>query len=96
MPVELGIIQFNHNKENQSFVMEFDGGQAEVNYSVRDGVFYLNHSEVPRHLRGKGIGKVVVEKTFEYLEENGIKAISVCSYIRIIAQRNSRWHKFLR
>lgn len=93
---KLKTIQLKHNKEKQNFVMELDNGQAIVNYSVSNGVFYLNHSEVPRHLRGKGIGKVLVEKTFQYLEENKIEAVAGCSYIRIVAQRNPSWHKFLR
>jgi predicted GNAT family acetyltransferase len=45
---------------------------------------------VPKHLRGKGIGKEMVEKTFDYLHQNKIKAIAVCSYIKAIAVRSNK------
>ena len=56
---------------------------------------YLNHSEVPYNLRGQGIGKVLVEKTFEKLTEEGHKAKAVCSYIRTVKNRSERWKNII-
>ena len=56
---------------------------------------YLNHSEVPKSLQGKGIGKVLVEKTFEKLTDEGYKAIAVCSYVKLVAQRSEKWQKII-
>ena len=70
--------------------MKVDQDFAKIEYTERNNCFYLVHSEVPKHLRGKGIGKELVEKTFEYLHENKIKAIAVCSYIKAIVNRSEK------
>ena len=83
------------DKEHQRFTLDINGEIANVDYSLRDDVMYLNHSEVPYNLRGQGIGKVLVEKTFEKLTEEGYKAVAVCSYIRAIKNKSDRWSKII-
>ena len=78
----------------------FHNNQVTYNYEVRESIveyvlkndkMYLVHSEVPYNLRGKGIGKELVLKTFEKLTEEGNKAVAVCSYIVAIKNRDSYW-----
>ena len=88
IPSRLNIV---HEKENRRFTLDINGELAKVEYSIRDGKMYLNHSEVPYNLRGEGLGKVLVEKTFEQLTKEGYTAIAVCSYIKAIAQRSEIW-----
>jgi predicted GNAT family acetyltransferase len=69
---------------------------AEVNYIVgEDGKFALTHAEVPNQYRGRGIGQVLVEKTFEYLKAHDIPAVAYCSFIRSIARRSDRWRNVI-
>ena len=89
IPGRLDIVR---DKENQSFTLDINGELAKVDYNIRDGKMYLNHSEVPYNLRGQGIGKVLVEKTFEQLTKEGFKAVAVCSYIRAVAKRSDHWN----
>jgi len=84
-----------HDKENQRFTLDINGELAKIDYSIRDDVMYLNHSEVPYNLRGQGIGKVLVAKTFEKLTEERYKAVAVCSYIRAIKNRSDRWNAII-
>ena len=56
---------------------------------------YLVHSEVPYNLRGQGIGKILVEKTFEKLTEEGYKAVAVCSYIQAVAKQSKKWNTII-
>ena len=62
---------------------------------VMDGKMYLTHSEVPYQLRGRGIGKVLVKKTFEKLTEEGYRAVAVCSYIKAVKNRDSHWKEII-
>ena len=64
---------------------------AKIDYQLRDNKMYLMHSEVPYNLRGQGIGKVLVEKTFKQLTKEGFKAVAICSYIKAVASRSNRW-----
>lgn len=88
IPSRLEIV---HDKENMRFTLDINGEIAKVDYSLSGSKMYLTHSEVPYNLRGKGIGKVLVEKTFEQLTKEGYKAVAVCSYIRAVAKRSDHW-----
>lgn len=92
IPSRLNIV---HDKENMRFTLDINGELAKVEYSLRDNIMYLNHSEVPYNLRGQGIGKVLVEKTFEKLTEEGYKAIAICSYIKAVKNRSERWNSII-
>ena len=82
------MLDIDHDTENQEFTLNINGETAKVAYSLKNDIMYLNHSEVPYNLRGKGIGKVLVEKTFKKLAAEGYKAIAICSYIKAIAKQN--------
>jgi predicted GNAT family acetyltransferase/glutaredoxin len=92
IPSRLDLI---HDKENHRYMLNINGELAKVDYSLRDGIMYLNHSEVPYNLRSQGIGKVLVEKTFEKLTEDGFKAVAVCSYIKAIKDRSEYWKNII-
>lgn len=79
---------FKHDMDLQQFTLLIDGNYtAVIDYYSQNEIYYLTHSEVPTALRGQGIGKILVEKTYEYLAQNNIKAVPVCSYIKTIVQK---------
>jgi uncharacterized protein len=82
---------FVHDEVKHQFRLLIEGQIALVDYQVKEGVFYLVHSEVPMALRGKSVGKELVTKTFEYLESHQIKSVAVCSYIQALAKRSEKW-----
>lgn len=84
-----------HNKEKKKFVFTINGEESKVEYFLKDGKMYLTHSEVPHHLRGKGIGKEMVIQTFEKLTQEGYKAIATCSYIEAVAKRSEKWNAII-
>lgn len=83
--------EIQHYRDLKIFVMKVGDDFAQIRYTEKDNCYYLIHSEVPKHLRGKGIGKELVEKTFEYLHLNKIIAVAVCSYIKAIASRSNKF-----
>jgi len=84
-----------HNKNKNQFTMEVDGEIAQVDYTLKDGKMYLVYSEVPFNIRGQGIGKVLVEKTFEKLTAEGYEAVAVCGYVKAVAKRSDKWSKII-
>ena len=92
IPSRLEIV---HVKENNQFTLDINGEIAKIDYQLRDDKMYLIHSEVPYNLRGQGIGKVLVEKTFEKLTEEGYKAVVICSYIKAVAMRSEKWKSII-
>ncbi|AFL82326.1 putative acetyltransferase [Aequorivita sublithincola DSM 14238] len=88
-------MEIKHDKENNRFTLDINGEIAKVDYTLKDNTMYLNHSEVPYNLRGQGIGKDLVEKTFEKLTEEGYNAVAVCSYVKAVAKRSEKWSKII-
>ncbi len=84
-------LQIVHEKENQRFTLNINGEFAKVDYVLKDEKMYLTHSEVPFNLRGQGIGKVLVEKTFEQLITEKYTAVAVCSYIKAVKNKSDYW-----
>lgn len=90
------ISAIHHDPERRQYYLFADGHRAFVDYVERDGEIALVHSEVPAALRGRGEGRILVERTFEQLERDGLSAVAVCSYIRAIAKRSARWREVIR
>ena len=86
---------FIHDKNKQQFQLLLSSGKAFIDYEVRAGKMYLLHAEVPYHLRGQNIGKALVEKTFEYLEQQNIQAVAICTFIKLLAQRSEKWRNII-
>lgn len=88
-------MEVTHHKEKHQFTMEVDGEIAKVDYQMRDGKMYLVYSEVPFNIRGQGIGKILVEKTFEKLTQEGYDAVAVCGYIKSVARDSDTWRSVI-
>jgi hypothetical protein len=69
--------------------------EAYVGYSLDGQEMRLTYSYVPSELRGKSIGKELVEKTFEMLTNEGFKATAICSYISAVASRDPKWRTII-
>lgn len=85
------ILNIKHDKDKKQFTLDINGELAKVDYILKNNKMYLVHSEVPYNLRGQGIGKVLVEKTFEQLTKEGYNAVAICSYIKAVASRSEKW-----
>lgn len=89
-------MMITHIKDKKRFELETEQGTAFVSYHLDKDTLVLWHSEVPYALRGQGIGKQLVEGTFEFIREHKLNAIATCSYIRAIAQRDNQWHNVIK
>jgi len=88
-------LDIKHDKENSRFILDINAEIAKVDYKINTNKMYLTHAEVPYNLRGQGIGKVLVEKTFEKLTSEGYQAVAVCSYVKAVADRSEKWNKII-
>lgn len=69
--------------------------EAHVAYTQRDDVLSLVYSEVPGALRGQGLGGVMMERTLERIERDGLKVQPVCGYTVHFMRQNLRWSHLL-
>jgi len=89
------MLKLKHHKDEKKYVLDINEEEAKVEYVLKEGKMYLIHSEVPYKLRGKGIGKELVLKTFEKLTEEGYKAVAICSYIKAVKNRDNYWKNII-
>lgn len=85
-----------HDQDNQQFILPVENELvATVSYKLNGKMMRLVYSEVPPVLRGQGVGKVLVEKTFQKLTDEGFEAIAICSYVRVVAMRSPIWSEII-
>ena len=59
-----------------------------VQFEVENKTLYLNHTVVLEKYRGLGFGKLLMEETIRYAEENGLKIKPICSYAIVYFEKN--------
>lgn len=81
--VELKDITFDHDEERQTFDAIVGDQHAVIEYrSNKEGKFFITHTEVPEALQGRGVAAILVEHVFDYIRENNMRMIPVCSYVK--------------
>jgi uncharacterized protein len=83
------------NEENHNFELWVDDQRAFIDYVEKGDKLFLIHTEVPESLKGKGVAEAIVEKTFQYLEANQLKAVPLCTYVRLFLQRHPEWERIV-
>jgi uncharacterized protein len=83
------------NTAVHNFEMYIDGHRSFIDYKVRDGKIYLIHTEVPEALQGQGVAALLVTKTLEYIEANGLKIVPLCSYVQAYLKRHPEWNRLV-
>ncbi|MDB5117108.1 MAG: N-acetyltransferase [Mucilaginibacter sp.] len=84
-----------NNEAIHNFELFVDGRRAFIDYQQRGNKVFLLHTEVPHDLEGHGVAAALVEKTFNYLEENNLKIIPYCEYIKVYLKRHPEWNRLL-
>ena len=56
---------------------------------------YLTHTEVPKALEGKGVGKSIVEKSLNYIKDHDYKLAPLCPFVAAYVKRHPEWQSIL-
>lgn len=74
------------------YVARLDGHEAEMTYS-RAGAkrIIIDHTEVPDALRGKAVGRALVERVVMDARAEGFKIIPLCPFAKATLQKHTEW-----
>lgn len=78
---------FGNNQDRFYMGESEDKALAEVTFKRHsDKVIILDHTYVNRSLRGRGIGKILVDRVVAYARENNLKIIPTCPFAKDIME----------
>ena len=83
--VEVNGVYIEHDVNRSRFLAHIGTGQRPyLTYLVdkSSGTIDLNHTFVPKEMRGRGIAKALCDRAFMYAEKHSFKVIPSCSYVK--------------
>lgn len=83
------------NSERERYELEVEGGFAFIDYRRSGGVVTMTHAEVPRALRGGGVGSELVRGALALVRQRGDKVVPLCSFVEHYMQRHPEVHDLL-
>ncbi|SMO35723.1 GNAT family N-acetyltransferase [Solitalea koreensis] len=91
-PIQINVIE---NTIVKHFEAKVNGYIAFIEYRSSGGYIYLNHTEVPIELEGKGIAKQLVETVLEMIETEGKLLVPLCPYVAAYLKKHPEWKRIL-
>ncbi len=95
MRPELEDIPLVNNELSRQFELAVNGQKAKIEYELQKGRMSLLHTEVPPELEGRGVGTAIVEKTLHYMQDNSLKLVPWCSFVKAYVKKHPEWKKLL-
>ena len=77
-----------NNLEHHQFELDSDGHTGFLVYRASGNNLYLDHTEVPEALEGKGIGGQLAKAALEFAREKSLEVIPVCPFILSYLRRH--------
>ncbi|MDP4662531.1 MAG: N-acetyltransferase [Salibacteraceae bacterium] len=91
---------FEHTEENAKgiFIMKFgDEVAANMTYSrINAHNIILDHTAVAPSMKGKGVGKQIVQHMVDWARENNQKVLPLCPFAKSVIERNPEMQDILR
>jgi predicted GNAT family acetyltransferase len=82
-------LAIRHQPERSRFVVHLADGEAELLYGeFGEDVLDLQHTEVPRSGRGKGVGDALVRAALAFARERGARVMATCPYVQSWLRRH--------
>lgn len=72
-----------HDESRKRFVARVGGDVAELRYARADAqTIDLQHTAVPEHAEGQGVGGEFARAAFEYAREHNLRVVPSCPFIQ--------------
>jgi predicted GNAT family acetyltransferase len=77
------------------FELDVDGATAFANYRRAGATLVITHTEVPRALRGRGIGSQLVKGVMEHARMQGVKVKPLCDFAAAVIAQHPEFRDLL-
>lgn len=82
---------FKLNEQQNQFELTTQGHTAFLEFYREGNKLFLNHTEAPEALKGKGAAKKLVELSLKHARENGLTIVPNCSYVAHFIDNNPEY-----
>ncbi len=80
-----------NNTERHQFELETDEGTAVLVYHANGNTLFLDHTEVPPALEGRGLGGQLAKAGLEYARANDMEAVPACPFVLSYLRRHPEY-----
>ena len=84
-----------HDTHAHRFSVAVEGHQGELDYTLRDGVMVITHTEVPPAIGGRGIAAALTRDALETARREGWRVRPACSYAAAFMRRHPEYSDLL-
>lgn len=95
MREELKNIPLIKNDLEQRFEIHVNGYLAFIDFKENRSRISLIHTEAAPELQGTGAATAVVEKTLEFIEQDGRKLMPYCPYVFAYIKKHPEWKRLV-
>ena len=93
-PEESMTLAIRHEPDARRFVADVGGKAAYITYRQHDGqLLELDHTYVPRELRGGGIASQLTVRALEYARERGCRVVPSCPFVAAFIERHPEYRE---
>jgi predicted GNAT family acetyltransferase len=93
--MQQGDYSIRHQPEQNRFVVQVDGHEAELGYCMIAGRLSIEHTGVPEAIGGRGIAAALVKAALEYARAEGLRVLTPCSYAEVYIGRHPEYESLL-
>ncbi len=84
-------LEISNNKDANRFETQVDDQLAVLEYHASSNVIILNHTEVPQHLEGRGIGGVLIKFVLDDARANQYNVVPMCPFVAAYIRRHQEY-----
>ncbi|QIH79083.1 GNAT family N-acetyltransferase [Macrococcoides canis] len=90
--MKMEILQGN----NKFYVGNEAAPDAEITFQPSGDAIVIDHTYTDPKLRGQGVAKQLVERAVDYARENNLKVVPLCSYARVVMERDPEMQSLIK
>ena len=84
-------LEIVNNKERERFEARVENELAVLEYHSSSNVMILNHTEVPQHLEGKGVGSVLIKHVLDEARATQFSIVPMCPFVAAYIRRHQEY-----
>ena len=84
-------LEIVNNKQANRFETRVENELAVLEYHSSSNVLILNHTEVPQHLEGKGVGSFLIKHVLDEARASQLNIVPMCPFVAAYIRRHQEY-----